>query len=159
MPPLEAVASSIVSLSLHGNQIKHVPNNYFKNYRRLTSLGLEEMGLTEMPNLSYLNTTLTMLALGDNNISEFESLCDRTYEKLKRINMWNNKLTKIDLEAMLHSWPKVALIALDNNPLETVPDFGSISPREEVVRLRLEGKSNLTWEDILISSIIIERGG
>lgn len=132
-PDLTLVKSSIITLSLSGNPFLGVDSSHFwEQYLRgfiiLSSLSLENLGLTAFPNISNVAATLVTLSLAGNDIELVEA----------------EDLIGQSLLVMLENLPVLRYLDLARNDLTAMFDFTPLAASLEELDLRVN--------DIVIST-------
>ena len=92
-PSLQDIRSSLTDLILSNNYIKYLKGNYFQGCVQLLNVYLKNNFLLRMPDFSYIQNTVEIIDLQNNNIRQFGSLCDVTYNKLIGVGLGFNSIT------------------------------------------------------------------
>ena len=74
MPPVSDVKDMLLVFYLHYNHISYVPCGYFRGFKKLHYLSLEDNWLTEFPDVTDLSSTLISLEVQPNSINPFSKL-------------------------------------------------------------------------------------
>lgn len=93
--------------------------NNIINKRDLYSLDLSRQELSGAMDLKEFTNLVNIIA----DVNEFTNLDwlftlpEKSQKKLKRLNLWGNKITKVDFARLLTDFPSLELVNLENNPL------------------------------------------
>lgn len=118
---------SLAFLDLSQNSIRELPGNdgssTFEGLNALTALNLERNLLVNLKEDAFagIKTTLSSLSLLNNLLPEFPTAAIGTLNDLKVLDIGFNLLNKLPADALLKN-PSITLLALDGNPLPTVPE-------------------------------------
>lgn len=118
---------SLAFLDLSQNSIRELPgpggNLTFDGLDSLTALNLERNLLVNLKRDAFagVKNTLSSLSLLNNLLPEFPTEAIATLSDLRVLDIGFNLLNKLPTDAFFHN-PSITLLALDGNPLPTVPE-------------------------------------
>ncbi|XP_068620790.1 uncharacterized protein haf [Battus philenor] len=118
---------SLAFLDLSQNSIRELPgpngNRTFEGLNSLTALNLERNILVNLKEDAFagIKNTLSSLSLLNNLLPEFPTAAISTLTELRVLDIGFNLLNKVPTDAFLKN-PSITLLALDGNPLPTVPE-------------------------------------
>lgn len=118
---------SLAFLDLSQNSIRELPgpdgSSVFEGLNSLTALNLERNLLVQLRGDAFLGVkhSLSSLSLLNNLLPEFPTAAISTLTELKVLDIGFNLLNKLPTDALLRN-PLITLLALDGNPLPTVPE-------------------------------------
>lgn len=118
---------SLAFLDLSQNSIRELPGPEgsltFEGLDSLTALNLERNLLVNLKEdaFSGIKKTLSSLSLLNNLLPEFPTAAIATITELRVLDIGFNLLNKVPIDAFLKN-PSITLLALDGNPLPTVPE-------------------------------------
>uniref|UniRef100_A0A8D8UUS9 Leucine-rich repeats and immunoglobulin-like domains protein 3 n=3 Tax=Cacopsylla melanoneura TaxID=428564 RepID=A0A8D8UUS9_9HEMI len=120
---------SLTFLDLAQNLLTQLPGNnmgIFKNLNSLTALNLERNILQELNENAFLGVedTLSSLSLLNNLLTEFPTKAISTLRELRVLDIGFNLITVLPGTAFSGN-PSLTLLALDGNPMSTIP-FSSL---------------------------------
>ena len=139
----------LATLDLSNNQITHVSDAAFKG-TVLSYLRLDYNRLTVLPNLNYIGLTLTHLYASYNQIQAIPSEAFQRVVELKYLYVDHNEISRIDPDVFVTTAPslttlelghnrlqelsprifvnmgKISKITLQNNRLQSFPDFSQL---------------------------------
>ncbi|KAI5704670.1 hypothetical protein M8J75_007751 [Diaphorina citri] len=116
---------SLTFLDLAQNLLTQLPGNnmgIFKNLNSLTALNLERNILQELNENAFLGVedTLSSLSLLNNLLTEFPTKAINTLRELRVLDIGFNLITVLPSAAFSGN-PSLTLLALDGNPMATIP--------------------------------------
>lgn len=117
---------SLAFLDLSQNSIRELPgpdgSRTFEGLESLTALNLERNLIVNLREdaFSGIKTTLSSLSLLNNLLPEFPTAAIGSLSDLRVLDIGFNLLNKLPVDAFLKN-PAITLLALDGNPLPTVP--------------------------------------
>ncbi|XP_048483927.1 vasorin [Plutella xylostella] len=118
---------SLAFLDLSQNSIRELPGPdgmlTFAGLESLTALNLERNIIHSLEENAFagIKETLSSLSLLNNLLPEFPSAAIGTLRELRVLDIGFNLLNKLPADAFLNN-PSITLLALDGNPLPTVPE-------------------------------------
>ncbi|CAG4997896.1 unnamed protein product [Parnassius apollo] len=118
---------SLAFLDLSQNSIRELPgpdgSRNFEGLNSLTALNLERNLLVNLKEDAFtgIKNTLSSLSLLNNLLPEFPTAAIGTLTELRVLDIGFNLLNKLPSDAFLKN-PSITLLALDGNPLPTVPE-------------------------------------
>lgn len=118
---------SLAFLDLSQNSIRELPGpdgcGTFEGLESLTALNLERNLIVNLRDDAFagIKTTLSSLSLLNNLLPEFPIAAIGTLSDLRVLDIGFNLLNKLPLDAFINN-PSITLLALDGNPLPTVPE-------------------------------------
>ena len=127
MPPVIPIKDTLVELDLGGNYLAFIESNYFKGFRRLTTLFLSFNHLSAIPDITFLASSLENFDISDNSLLSLKHvLSEISYPKLARLVVSHNNISELTA-FMLTRWPRLGHLAIDHNLLETLEDLSGIT--------------------------------
>ena len=121
MPPLKPVESTLYKLSLTRNNISSVPRGYFFGFKKLSILCLSGNAFKEIPDITALKNSLTMIFFDFNKIHSIVGwLNETTYPQLTDIHLTNNVIITFNPEVLLF-WPALLHLFLAGNCIVHLP--------------------------------------
>lgn len=118
---------SLAFLDLSQNSIRELPgpdgSSIFGGLNSLTALNLERNLLVQLREDAFAGVkhSLSSLSLLNNLLPEFPTAAISTLTELKVLDIGFNLLNKLPADALIRN-PSITLLALDGNPLPTVPE-------------------------------------
>lgn len=118
---------SLAFLDLSQNSIRELPGpggkKTFEGLNSLTALNLERNVIHSLDENAFIGIryTLSSLSLLNNLLPEFPTAAIGTLTELRVLDIGFNLLNKLPPDAFLKN-PSITLLALDGNPLPTVPE-------------------------------------
>lgn len=118
---------SLAFLDLSQNSIRELPGlggkQTFEGLSSLTALNLERNVIHSLEGNAFsgIRNTLSSLSLLNNLLPEFPTAAIGTLSELRVLDIGFNLLNKLPKDAFLKN-PSITLLALDGNPLPTVPE-------------------------------------
>lgn len=136
---------TLAFLDLSQNSIKELPGiggiKTFQDLDSLTALNLERNVIQKLEENSFfgIRNTLTSLSLMTNLIPDFPTKAMQTLTELRVLDIGYNLLTDLPSDAFDGN-PSITLLALDGNPLPTIP-FAALAHLNNTLRgLSLGGR-------------------
>ncbi|XP_031343941.1 leucine-rich repeat and fibronectin type-III domain-containing protein 3 [Photinus pyralis] len=117
---------TLAFLDLSQNSIRELPGpdgaSTFDELNSLTALNLERNLIQSLENDTFagIRTTLSSLSLLNNLLPDFPTGAIKTLKELRVLDIGFNLLTELPENAFLGN-PSLTLLALDGNPLSTIP--------------------------------------
>lgn len=136
---------SLAFLDLSQNGIRELPgpdgSRTFEGLDSLTALNLERNLIVNLREDAFegIKTTLSSLSLLNNLLPEYPTAAIGSLLDLKVLDIGFNLLNKLPINAFLKN-PSVTLLALDGNPLPTVPEAAFIHLNQTLRGLSLGGR-------------------
>ncbi|XP_038211242.1 leucine-rich repeats and immunoglobulin-like domains protein 2 isoform X2 [Zerene cesonia] len=118
---------SLAFLDLSQNSIRELPgpdgSKTFEGLESLTALNLERNLLVNLRKDAFagVKSTLSSLSLLNNLLPEFPTEAIASLTELRVLDIGFNLLNKVPTDAFLNN-PSITLLALDGNPIPTVPE-------------------------------------
>ncbi|CAH1644732.1 unnamed protein product [Spodoptera littoralis] len=118
---------SLAFLDLSQNSIRELPgpdgSKTFEGLDSLTALNLERNLIVYLRDDAFagIKSTLSSLSLLNNLLPEFPTAAIGTLSDLRVLDIGFNLLNKLPVDAFVNN-PSITLLALDGNPLPTVPE-------------------------------------
>lgn len=118
---------SLAFLDLSQNSIRELPgpdgSKTFEGLDSLTALNLERNLIVHLRDDAFagIKSTLSSLSLLNNLLPEFPTAAIGTLSDLRVLDIGFNLLNKLPVDAFVNN-PSITLLALDGNPLPTVPE-------------------------------------
>ncbi|XP_075992620.1 leucine-rich repeat and fibronectin type-III domain-containing protein hattifattener isoform X2 [Anticarsia gemmatalis] len=118
---------SLAFLDLSQNSIRELPGpdgiHTFEGLESLTALNLERNLIVHLSEDAFagIKTTLSSLSLLNNLLPEFPTAAIGSLSDLRVLDIGFNLLNKLPRDAFINN-PSITLLALDGNPLPTVPE-------------------------------------
>lgn len=136
---------TLAFLDLSQNSIRELPGihgiNTFKDLNALTALNLERNLIQTLDEDAFfgVRNTLSSLSLLNNLLPDFPTKAMNTLRELRVLDIGFNLLTELPTDAFKGN-PSITLLALDGNPLATVP-FQALAHLNKTLRgLSLGGR-------------------
>ncbi|XP_012550007.2 leucine-rich repeat and fibronectin type III domain-containing protein 1-like protein [Bombyx mori] len=136
---------SLAFLDLSQNSIRELPNadgsQTFEGLDSLTALNLERNLIVNLGEDAFvgIKNTLSSLSLLNNLIPEFPTAAIGSLTELRVLDIGFNLLNKLPADAFLNN-PAITLLALDGNPLPTVPEKAFTHLNQSLRGLSLGGR-------------------
>lgn len=136
---------SLAFLDLSQNSIRELPgsdgSSIFEGLNSLTALNLERNLLVQLREDAFAGVkhSLSSLSLLNNLLPEFPTAAISTLTELKVLDIGFNLLNKLPADALLTN-PLITLLALDGNPLPTVPEEAFVHLNHTLRGLSLGGR-------------------
>ncbi|XP_049869263.1 leucine-rich repeat and immunoglobulin-like domain-containing nogo receptor-interacting protein 1 [Pectinophora gossypiella] len=136
---------SLAFLDLSQNSIRELPgpegSSTFEGLNSLTALNLERNLLVHLREDAFAGVkhSLSSLSLLNNLLPEFPTAAIGTLTELKVLDIGFNLLNKLPIDALLKN-PLITLLALDGNPLPTVPEEAFVHLNHTLRGLSLGGR-------------------
>lgn len=136
---------SLAFLDLSQNSIRELPgpdgSSVFEGLNSLTALNLERNLLVQLRDDAFagIKHSLSSLSLLNNLLPEFPTAAISTLTELKVLDIGFNLLNKLPTDALLRN-PSITLLALDGNPLPTVPEEAFVHLNHTLRGLSLGGR-------------------
>ncbi|XP_026322433.1 leucine-rich repeat transmembrane protein FLRT2 isoform X2 [Hyposmocoma kahamanoa] len=136
---------SLAFLDLSQNSIRELPgpdgSSVFEGLNSLTALNLERNLLVQLREDAFAGVkhSLSSLSLLNNLLPEFPTAAISTLTELKVLDIGFNLLNKLPTDALLRN-PSITLLALDGNPLPTVPEEAFVHLNHTLRGLSLGGR-------------------
>ncbi|XP_052889130.1 uncharacterized protein LOC128297515 [Anopheles moucheti] len=108
---------NLETLHLSSCNIETIPINLFENLNRLTHLTLANNNFHKI-DLNWFPMSLTLLRLDHNWMTEFHFSGTARLPLLEDLNIENNDLTGMDINALIATAPKLRLFSIGRNPLK-----------------------------------------
>ena len=149
MPPVSDVKDTLLVFYLHYNHISYVPRGYFRGFKKLHYLSLEDNWLTEFPDVTDLSSTLISLEVQTNSITRFPNwMLNVSMEKLDGIVIFENRIREF-APLILQYQRKLQSINMHLNNLTTVSPYNGVA-RDLVTSVRIDGNPlhcdcSLSW--------------
>lgn len=141
----------LVFLNLAQNQLTQIPSRSFESMQYLTAINLERNRLTHLENGTFigLESSLSSLSLLGNHLTSYPKRQLDKLSSLGRLDLGFNAIDVLPVDAFSGN-PRLILIALDGNPLETLPESAFKPLEHQLQGLSLGGKSlncdcRLSW--------------
>lgn len=129
---------TLAFLDLSQNSLRHLPGpedaRTFEGLESLTALNLERNVIQILEDDAFLGVqnTLSSLSLLNNLLPDFPSEAVKTLKELRVLDIGFNLLTELPDDAFVGN-PSLTLLALDGNPLATVP-FSALAHLNNTLR-------------------------
>lgn len=136
---------SLAFLDLSQNSIRELPgpdgSRTFEGLASLTALNLERNLIVNLKDDAFagIKITLSSLSLLNNLLPEFPTAAIGTLTDLRVLDIGFNLLNKLPVDAFLKN-PSVTLLALDGNPLPTVPEQAFLHLNQTLRGLSIGGR-------------------
>ena len=146
IPSTELLPEYMQTLSIGGNNIASIPQDFYDVYKNVTDLNLGKMDLTQFPVFTSIMYNLEILTLNENDINHFHITKDliKTVSNLKQLYLKHNNLISLtensnciqnitleNMETLDFEWnniayisgtyfcqtPKLQILRLNNNKL------------------------------------------
>lgn len=142
---------NLAFLNLAQNQISKIPPRSFANMSSLTAINLERnrISLLDPNTFSGIESTLSSLSLLGNLLESFPTEQLAKLTSIRRLDLGFNGIELLPEDSFKHN-KQLILVALDGNPLETLPEL-AFKPLEGTLRgLSVGGKAlncdcRLSW--------------
>ena len=95
MPQTDLLPIEMETLDVGGNKITHIPDGYFSSFQNLTSLNLDGLSMTNLPDFTIAMQYLEELVLSNNDFVQLNSSGNffMSIPVLKRLDLRYNSLT------------------------------------------------------------------
>ena len=103
------------------NNIAYIPSEYFRGFNLLERVFLPHNSITYLPEIYYLNRSLTQLQLGWNRLEDIKPLYFVSFEKFKSLRLEHNFLTNLSFQSVM--WPVMEYVSLGHNLVSTANPF------------------------------------
>lgn len=136
---------SLAFLDLSQNSIRELPgpdgNRTFEGLDSLTALNLERNLIVNLKEdaFSGIKSTMSSLSLLNNLLPEFPTAAIGTLTDLRVLDIGFNLLNMLPEDAFLKN-PSITLLALDGNPLPTVPEAAFLHLNQTLRGLSIGGR-------------------
>lgn len=136
---------SLAFLDLSQNSIRELPgpdgSRTFEGLDSLTALNLERNIIVNLKDDAFagIKATLSSLSLLNNLLPEFPTSAIGTLSDLRVLDIGFNLLNKLPVDAFVNN-PSITLLALDGNPLPTVPEQAFYHLNQTLRGLSLGGR-------------------
>ena len=120
-PPIRPLAKTLIVLNLAMNNITYIPPEYFRGFHLLGRVFLHHNSITYLPEMHFLNKSLTQLRLSWNRLDDIKTLYLVSYDKLKTLVSKHNFLTNLSFENAM--WPAMEFVDLHYNLFSTINPF------------------------------------
>lgn len=136
---------SLAFLDLSQNSIRELPgpdgSSIFDGLNSLTALNLERNLLVQLREDAFAGVKLSLssLSLLNNLLPEFPTAAISILTELKVLDIGFNLLNKLPADALFRN-PSITLLALDGNPLPTVPEQAFVHLNHTLRGLSLGGR-------------------
>ena len=157
----DVLERQIERLGFFGMGIVTIPDNYFENFTRLTSLSLAKNRVSNLNagNMAGLSQ-LQDIYLGHNQLNPLPSL-HLWLPKLKRLSLRRNGIYFLPASLMEHL-PKLLFLDMRGNELSTVPSREHFVNLDNMVLINLEGNSlhcdtEICWIKVIPKSYIQDK--
>ena len=126
-PALTYVKHSITRLWLDHNALTFIPYNYFDGCETLEEIKLNHNNLVVIPNLSYISRKISLINLGQNNISDGTQLYENYFPQLHTVMIGFNNIGTFCMPPR-KMWPRVTMLGLAHNSLSIfwLPPWGGL---------------------------------
>ena len=122
-PELCALKCCLVTLLLADNKISILGKDYFEGYTKLKRLHLGHNGLVQLPDLHWIQNSLTHILADNNKIKSFDMFKTRgVFDVLYYISMGMNYIHTFNVTILRHM-PNLRTFILNNNKLTHIDDF------------------------------------
>ena len=134
LPPLCSLKCCLVNLEIGYNNISRLGKNFLKGFKKLTRLGLTNNDLLVLPDLHWIQQSLSDIDAKENKIQSLDALqTSGIYEKLYRLSVYENDILHFNISLLRHM-PKLNRFYLNDNNLTHIGDFRSLNVK--VIKLR-----------------------
>ena len=134
MPPLDPVKHTLEILNLRMNELVYIEANYFLGFSRLEILHFSHNCFLAIPNITPLAGILFRFNIERNSVATLKPvLLNASFTKLRYLYVAHNKVSELT-PMMIRQWPRLGLLEIENNLLETLGDLSCIT-REFVLEV------------------------
>ena len=152
MPPVtDDTKHTLIVLHLHDNLIANIISTYFHGFVTLTTLSLAKNRLTQIPDVRPVSSTLQVMVLSDNAITNIPRLLlEDVFSTLGLVSLRKNAIKTLPID-VYSAWPAIYLIRMTGNNLSSIsPPIQILTNSTHNIRLQLGQNpwrcdSALTW--------------
>lgn len=141
----------LVFLNLAQNKIAQIPSNSFGSMNYLTAINLERNRIARLDDETFagLESSLSSLSLLGNLLASYPVRALARLRSLGRLDLGFNEITSLPVDSFVGN-PRLILIGLDGNPLESLPESAFKPLETQLQGLSMGGKSmncdcRLSW--------------
>ncbi|OUC46743.1 putative leucine Rich repeat-containing domain protein [Trichinella nativa] len=120
-PYMFSTFENLELLDLTNNRIRVLPGHVFSSMPKLTQLYLAENQMERIEPLAFENSSLVILMLANNNLTEITGDTLQGLNSLQQCSLKYNQISKIAYNAF-HPVPGLVVLDLSHNKLNTLPD-------------------------------------
>ncbi|KRZ77317.1 Leucine-rich repeat-containing protein let-4, partial [Trichinella papuae] len=120
-PYMFSTFENLELLDLTNNHIRVLPGHAFSSMPKLTQLYLAENQMQRIEPLAFENSSLVILMLANNNLTEITGDTFQGLNSLQQCSLKYNQISKITYNAF-HPVPGLVVLDLSHNTLNTLPD-------------------------------------
>ncbi|KRX91954.1 Leucine-rich repeat-containing protein let-4, partial [Trichinella pseudospiralis] len=120
-PYMFSTFENLELLDLTNNRIRVLPGHAFCSMPKLTQLYLAENQMQRIEPLAFENSSLVVLMLANNNLTEITGDTFQGLNSLQQCSLKYNQISKITYNAF-HPVPGLVVLDLSHNTLNTLPD-------------------------------------
>lgn len=132
--PTSKLLTNLISLDLHGNCLKMLNNASFSSMPHLVSLDLSQNSLTKAEGIFRNLSHLQRLSLFENSLTDFSNDVFADTVNLEWLNINNNKLKRLELDAF-HHLKRLSVLDLRQNDIYAVTGSWKTSSRLQILDL------------------------
>ena len=142
-PKIQEACKNLKNLHLQHNNIRFIPNDYFKGCARIEFLNLEHNEIMHMPNIQDLGGSLLYLFLSHNAISTLDVKDTMKIDmKIDTLSMGYNSLISMDLKRLLEKCPRIQLVHVNHNNITEIPNLAQMHIGGEERLIYIAANSN-----------------
>ena len=135
-PDISWTSHSLVVLRLKKNMITSIPQDYFRDCKKLTNLDLGMNLLMGTQYIHHVRDSLVFLNVRHNGVKFCGPLCDESYPRLAHVDFADNNLQEFRMKSV-ERWPKLKFLNLNQNHLTTLSDLTLIENSGEEIPLSI----------------------
>ena len=123
LPQLCSLKCCLVKLLIGNNKIVQLSRHFFKCFKKLQIVNLNNNNLPVLPDLHWIQHSVSNLKAGSNELHSLDALWTlEKYIRLRTINVYNNDFRDFNVSLLRHM-PKLDYFLLSGNQLTHIDDL------------------------------------
>ena len=123
LPPLCSLKCCLANLQIEHNNIPRLGKHFLKGFKNLTRLNLSNNNLLVLPDLHWIQQSLSRIDAKMNKITSLDALqTSGIYERLYHVSVYRNDIFHFNVSLLRHM-PKLDRLYLNDNNLTHIGDF------------------------------------